>query len=160
MGSNLDMKKVLLLTALVAASSAVAEETTVKAVIEDRYSVVFMDEPYTKHECVMVDVPVYGTVTRQGDPAGGALLGMILGGLVGKGVTGKDNGAAAGAVMGGIIGADKGGKNKTERVITGYQKERRCDEITYWKTVETTTYDYSTITFKQNGKEYSATFVK
>jgi uncharacterized protein YcfJ len=160
MGSNLDMKKVLLFTALVAASSAAAEETTVRAVIEDRYSVVFMDEPYTKHECVMVDVPVYGTVVRKGDPAGGALLGMILGGLAGKGLTGKDNGAAAGAVMGGLIGADKGAQNKTERVVTGWEKERRCDEITYWKTVETTSYDYSTITFTQDGQKYSATFVK
>jgi len=35
---------------------------------------------------------------------------MIIGGIIGKGVTGDDKGAAAGAVLGGVIGADKGGK--------------------------------------------------
>ena len=34
------------------------------------------------------------------------IIGMIVGGILGKGITGKDNGAAAGAVMGGVIAAD------------------------------------------------------
>ncbi len=51
---------------------------------------------------------------------------MIIGGLLGKGVTGDDGGAAAGAVLGGIIAADN---NNGRRVITGYQIQRQCNEV-------------------------------
>ena len=76
--------------------------------------------------CQNVEVPIYGTVTRQGGGASGGhiLGGMIIGGLLGKRATGKDNGAATGAVLGGIIAADKANKPKTETVITGYNTER------------------------------------
>ena len=48
--------------------------------------------------------------------------GMILGGILGKGVTGKDNGAVAGAVLGGVTLADN---KKTKQVITGYLTQRQ-----------------------------------
>ena len=102
------MKTLTLITALVAATPAVADKVT--ANVTDRFKTVYEDVPYTKNECVLVDKPIYGTTVKEGDAAGGALLGMILGGLVGKGVSGDDGGAAAGAVIGGLIGADKGSK--------------------------------------------------
>ena len=114
------MKHLILITALAAASPAVAE--TIKAQVEDRYTNISVSEPYTKQDCVMVDVPVYGNVTTSGNAAEGALLGMILGGLIGKGVTGDDGGAAAGAVFGGIVGADKGSQPKTSKRVTGYRQ--------------------------------------
>jgi uncharacterized protein YcfJ len=52
---------------------------------------------------------------------------MIIGGILGKGVSGNDNGAAAGAVIGGLIGADKGA-NTSKRVVTGYRQEQRCEQ--------------------------------
>ena len=73
--------------------------------------------------CQDVEVPVYGTVQSGGASGGDVLTGMIIGGLLGKGVTGKDNGAAAGAVIGGIISADN---KRSKQVITGYRLERQC----------------------------------
>lgn len=152
------MKYLTLITALVAATPAVAE--TVKAEVSHQYVTVFESVPYTRKECVMVDVPVYGTVEKKGNAAEGAFLGMILGGLAGKGITGDDGGAAAGAVMGGIIGADQASKPKPNTEIIGYRSERQCDQVTYYKDVEREVYDYSIITWKQNGQTYTTTFYK
>jgi len=152
------MKSILLITALAVASPAVAE--TVKAKVEDRYKNITVSEPFTSQECVMVNVPVYGNVTTQGDAAGGALMGMIIGGLLGKGVTGDDSGAAAGAVFGGLVGADKGAKSKTSQQVTGYRQERQCTEVTHYKKVTKTVYDYSIITWTQNSINYRTRFNK
>lgn len=86
--------------------------------------------PVTVQDCRNVEVPVYGTA--QGSATGGdVLMGMIVGGLLGKGISGNDNGAAAGAVMGGVIAADKGGKRQ---VVTGYRTERQCSNQTVYET--------------------------
>jgi uncharacterized protein YcfJ len=71
---------------------------------------------------------------------------MIIGGLLGKGVTGKDNGAAAGAVLGGIIAAEN---NNGRRVVTGYRVERQCTEVMMRE--ETSSVKDYRITFEWNG---------
>ena len=154
------MKSILISAALVVATPAMAETT--RATIEDVFATVVESTPYTRQVCQNVEVPIYGTVTRQGGGASGGdiLGGMILGGLLGKGVSGKDNGAAAGAVLGGIIAADKANKPRTETVITGYKNERQCQNVTEYKDVNKKVYDYSIITWTVNGKEYSGHFVK
>ena len=153
------MKQIVLATAIVA-TPAMAETT--RATIEDVFATVVERTPYTRQVCQNVEVPIYGTVTRQGSGASGGdvLGGMILGGLLGKGVTGKDDGAAAGAVLGGIIAADKANKPKTETVITGYKTERQCENITEYKDVNKKVYDYSVITWTVDGVTYQSTFVK
>ena len=151
--------KTILVVAVLAATTAAAEQT--KATIEDIYATVVESTPYTQQVCQNVEVPIYGTVTRQGSANGGDVLtGMIIGGLLGKGATGKDNGAAAGAVIGGIIAADKANKPKTETVITGYKTERHCENVTEYKNVNKKVYDYSVITWTVDGKRYQTTFVK
>jgi hypothetical protein len=154
------MKSILISAALVVATPAMAETT--RATIEDVFATVVESTPYTRQVCQNVEVPIYGTVTRQGGGASGGdiLGGMILGGLLGKGVSGEDKGAAAGAVLGGIIAADKANKPRTETVITGYKTERQCENITEYKDINKKVYDYSIITWTVNGKEYSGTFVK
>ena len=154
------MKSILISAALVVVTPAMAETT--RATIEDVFATVVESTPYTRQVCQNVEVPIYGTVTRQGGGASGGdiLGGMILGGLLGKGVTGKDDGAAAGAVLGGIIAADKANKPRTETVITGYKNERQCQNVTEYKDVNKKVYDYSFITWTVNGKEYSGHFVK
>jgi len=87
---------------------------------EPIYTNVQQRNPY--QECYTVDVPIYGNVGG-GASAGDVLGGMIIGGLLGKGATGKDNGAAAGAVIGGMIAADK----KQQQGIVGYKQENRCE---------------------------------
>lgn len=153
------MKSLVLVTALVAASPAMAQDK-VQATVIDHYKVEVQSEPYTKNKCVMVDVPVYGTNQRQGNAAEGALLGMIIGGVLGKGVSGNDDGAAAGAVIGGLIGADKGAKPKSERVVTGYKKEQRCENVVHYRDVEKTVYSHSIVKFEVDGFLYEVPFYK
>ena len=72
--------------------------------VENLTRVVSVEKP--RRSCYTVDVPVYGNVGG-GASGGDVLTGMIIGGLLGKGVSGNDKGAAAGAVLGGVISADK-----------------------------------------------------
>ena len=146
------------MVAFMATSAKANNSTPINGTIQDYYKVVQDSEPYTKKECVNVNVPVYGNVRTEGDAAGGALLGMILGGLVGKGVTGDDKGAAAGAIFGGLV--DKGAQPKNGQAVTGYRTENRCDYVTYYRTIERTEYDYSIINWKIDGITYTTEFVK
>jgi uncharacterized protein YcfJ len=150
----------MVLTAVVATKASAENSTPIKGTVMDYYSVVQDSEPYTKKECVNVNVPVYGTVQKQGNAAEGALLGMILGGLVGKGVTGDDKGAAAGAIFGGLVGADKGAKPKPGQGVTGWRVENRCDYVTYYRQIERTEYSYSIINWEIDGITYTTEFVK
>ena len=122
------MKKLLATAALIVTALPAAAETRYATItnVQPNYQTVYMNVPKT--QCQNVEVPIYGTVTRQGNAGEGALAGMIIGGILGKGVTGKDDGAAAGAVIGGIIGADRAG-TRQEQVITGYETQRQCSEV-------------------------------
>jgi uncharacterized protein YcfJ len=124
--------KTLVVFALLFATSASAE--TVRATIKDHY------------EWQDVSTPITQTYCKQKSGGQGALEGMIIGGLLGKGITGDDQGAIGGAVIGGVIGADKAG--------------RKCWEETTYQTETTQVYSYSTITFTQDGQTYSFDFNK
>ena len=123
------MKKLLLSVLFITSTVSIANaevyvrNATITSV-NPIYEKVFVEEPTT--HCEDIKNPIYGTRQKEGNAAGGALLGMIIGGAVGKGLTGKDNGAAVGAVMGGLIGAEQGSKSKNENFIIGYETERRC----------------------------------
>jgi|TARA_B110000858_G_C17802609_1_gene476105 uncharacterized protein YcfJ len=99
--------------------------------IDPVYTNVSQNQP--KQVCNNVEVPIYGR-TGGGDAGGGALLGMILGGLGGKAVTGKDKGAAVGAVIGGIVGANNA--QQGQRIVTGYRNERQCITQNSYHTVQ------------------------
>tara|TARA_Y100000385_G_C12681773_1_gene462443 strand:- start:81 stop:542 length:462 start_codon:yes stop_codon:yes gene_type:complete len=129
------------------------------AKVRDVYIDIEQSTPLQERRCRKVEVPVYERQQTEGDAAGGALLGMILGGVIGKGVTGDDGGAAAGAVMGGLIGADKGSK-QGKNVIVGYKESTHCDYVTTWKTSTVTEYSHSEVTFKTDGKVYTLRFLK
>jgi uncharacterized protein YcfJ len=146
------MKKLLITTAVLfaTATSAFATEYARITKIQPRYQTSYQNVPTT--QCQDVEVPIYGTVQGGGATGGDVLTGMIIGGLLGKGVTGKDDGAAAGAVLGGVIAADKGNQNR--RVITGYTTERQCSEVMVRQEVNQIK-DYR-ITFEWNGVYGSA----
>jgi len=149
------MKYFLIPIFIATASSAYAD--SIRADIEDHYTYISKNIPTTKLECREVKVPVYSN-TQKGNAAEGALLGMIIGGIGGKAITGNNDGAAAGAVIGGIIGADQAQQNS--RVATGYRLENKCEEITYYTETKEKVYDYSTISFKVNGERYTLRFIK
>ena len=131
-------------------TSAVAET------VQDHYKTITNRVPYTEQVCNWVDVPIYGH-TGGGASAGDLLGGMIIGGLLGKGATGKDNGAAAGAVIGGMIAADK---NKGKESIIGYKQERQCTDYTRYNEQQQQVYSHSTVTFMSDGKTYTLSFKK
>ena len=146
----------VLVTALAAPTITMADTPT-KVRVVDYNKTIVSSVPSTQEVCENVKVPIYSSVTTQGDAGGGALIGMILGGLLGKGVTGDDGGAAAGAVLGGVIGADKG-QTRTEQRVVGYETERQCGTRTTYVNQERELYSHSIIHFRSGGREYALRF--
>jgi uncharacterized protein YcfJ len=146
--------KYLSIAAILFASVASAD-SSVKGNVVDYYNNVVVSTPHEKRLCEEYQVPIYG---QQGSVDGGdVLMGMIIGGLMGKGLTGQDNGAAAGAVFGGVIAADKGSK---KTVIQGYKTETKCrTEVRYSDRTERR-YTHSIVTFRYEGRDISVQFQK
>jgi len=148
------MRHILLsvVATLLFASTAFANAFTATGKVE-RIQPVYtkINQQQPQQVCQNVEVPVYGTVQGNGANGGDVLAGMIIGGILGKGATGKDNGAAAGAVIGGIIAAENG--KKGERVITGYRTETQCSTQYVNQTVSVVNeYD---ITYNVNGNRFT-----
>jgi uncharacterized protein YcfJ len=147
------MKNLIATTVILSAMATSAVADTVRARIthiEPRYQTV--TEYQTQRQCHNVEVPIYGTVQGNGATGGDVLAGMIIGGILGKGITGDDNGAAAGAVMGGVIAADRNNGNR--QVVTGYRTERQCSEVAV--PVQSNQLRDYLIRFEWNGIEGSA----
>lgn len=147
------MKNIILgvIATLLFASTAFANSFTANGKVENIQPVYTKINQQTPQQvCRNVEVPVYGTVRGKGANGGDVLAGMIIGGLLGKGATGKDNGAAAGAVIGGIIAAENG---KDKQVITGYRTETQCTTEYVRQTVNVVNeYD---ITYNVNGNRFT-----
>lgn len=123
------MKKLLATVALIGIASTAHAETRYANItrVEPNYHTVYQNIPLT--QCQNVEVPVYGTVQGNGNAGEGALLGMIIGGVIGDAVSGgKGDATAGGAIIGGIIGADRA-QNGSRQVVTGYRVERQCAEV-------------------------------
>jgi uncharacterized protein YcfJ len=153
------MKRIILAAAVLAAEPAIADEVT-NIKVYDHNKTIVREVPVNEYRCKDVRKPVYGTVQKQGNAAEGALLGMIIGGIAGKGLSGNDDGAAAGAVIGGLIGADNGAKPKTRQEVIGYEIVEKCNEVTTYQTEYVDVYSHSTIRFYLNGKRYVLEFDK
>ena len=72
-----------------------------------------------ENKCQNIQVPIYDT-----NAVDDALAGAVIGGILGKVATKKDQGAAAGAVIGGIIGAES-----SKKKIKGYRTEQKCEQV-------------------------------
>jgi len=149
----------ILLTPIIVMGSVTAAVANPDNVhVTDRYTEISESVPYTRTECVIVDVPIYGRTYEEGNAAEGALLGMIIGGLAGKGISDSDSGAAAGAIFGGIVGADRGSRPRVSQGIVGYESKESCTDVTYYENVQRTVYSHSVITFEYDGTFYSLPF--
>jgi len=143
-----------LIAGLLAITTPAIADTS--ASIQDHFKTVIEQTPYRVEVCKDVQTPIYGNVGG-GASAGDVLGGMIIGGLIGKGVTNKDNGAAAGAVIGGMIAADK---NQSKQGVTGYRTERQCSIETRYEETAREVYSHSTVTFYHNGRKQTLRFNK
>lgn len=142
------MKK-LLLVSLIVSPLAFASEPRV----QHHYKDVTRSIPY--QECHMVDVPIYGNISSGRSASRGDVLeGMIIGGLLGKGLTGDDKGAAFGAVIGGMESTTK----YNERGIVGYNQRQKC--VTRYNHQTHNVYSHSTATFNADGRPYTVRFQK
>lgn len=154
----MNLKPFVLVAALATASQAMANETATDVAIFHHTKTIVVKEPINVRECRDVKVPIYETRTTHGDAGGGALMGMILGGLLGKGATGNDDGAVVGAVLGGIVGADQGSRPSSHSEIVGYSYEEQCTIGVSTRDEYTEVYSHSTIRFHVNGERYVVDF--
>jgi len=135
------MKSIHLVTAaLIAVSTPAFSNEVVKDVkVFDHTKVITKYIPTTTYVCNDIKKPVYANVQKQGDAAGSALLGMILGGL---------------------IGADKGSQNRTSKEIVGYEIVEQCKDVVRNQEQNVEVYSHSTIRFFLNGERYVLDFVR
>jgi len=147
-------------TAIALASPAFAEGKLTDIKVFDHIKTMRVSTQTTQRVCQNMDVPIYGTTTRQGNASGGALIGMLLGAAGGKAVTGDDKGAAIGAIMGGLVGADKGAQPKQSQTIVGYKQELVCNDVTSVSNELVEVYSHSTIRFYIDGRRYVLKFQK
>jgi len=122
-----------------------AGNVNVKGVhIHDTYKNVINRQPYTVEVCYDKQV--------SGDKTGDTLGAAILGGILGKALTGNDDGAALGALFGGLVGHNE--SNATGGTQTFCQVETR------YKDTNRRIYSHSTIVFIHEGTEYKVRFQK
>lgn len=127
-----------------------AQEIT--AVTQDHF--VQETKAYPVQNCFEVEIPIYGRVDG-GSNAADILGGAFIGGLLGKGITGENEGAAAGAFIGGLLGNEHSNQNMA---IIGYRPESRCN--TEYESYDITVYSHSTITFTDNDTEFTLRYHK
>lgn len=80
---------------------------------------------YPVDECGYVNEPVYGLVNRPTSD-GEVLLGAVLGGALGKGLTDNNGVAVFGAVLGGSIAHQN---RVTERAVIGANRVYKCQTV-------------------------------
>lgn len=143
------------IAASVATPTFAKDSSSTDARVTDHYRTIVRQIPNNEKVCTTVDVPIYGQsqMNTEGAIIGG-LLGGVLGNQIGKG-GGKDAATGVGAITGAIIGG-KGGQQQ----IVGYRQETQCRIETTFSTKEESVYDYSTVTFVDNGRKYVVRFNK
>ena len=82
-------------------------------------------QPTTRRVCHDVKIPIYRGASDE-DRLGNTVAGAVIGGILGKAVTGDNGGATVGAVVGGVVGS-----NKNKRHVAGYRTEERCKTETF-----------------------------
>ena len=99
MNGNKMIKSILVGAALVAVSTvAHANERAYDVKVFDHTKRVVVSSGGGGTQCDNIEVPIYEYRNKNSN-SGDVLGGMIIGGLIGKGITKKDNGAAVGAVI-------------------------------------------------------------
>ena len=108
------------------------------------YEDVIISEPTKVKKCHFIEVPVYSNTPALPPSGEEVVTGMLLGGLVGKAVTGNDKVALGGAVIGGAITATP---RKGKRILLGHTKKETCSIKNTFKWVTKKEYSHSLIKY-------------
>lgn len=146
-GHKMKSLTTFIVSCMLFATPALADN--VSARVQDHYKTVIEQEPYRVEVCKDVNIPIQGGMNTEGAIIGG-LIGGVIGNQIGKG-GGRDAATGIGAMTGAIIG---GGNNKPQ----GYRTERQCSIETRYQEREREVYSHSTITFLENGRNYTLRF--
>ena len=146
------MKYKILTIATMLALSTPALADSVKGDVQDHYKTVLDQKPYRVEVCKDVQVQNGSS----GTDTGGAIIGGLIGGVIGN-QFGKGGGKEAMTGIGAITGAIIGGESKAE---PSSRIERQCFTETRYEESTRSVYSHSTITFYENGKQYSLRFQK
>lgn len=141
------MRMLLVASCILAASPAFAD--SIRATVQDHYKTIIEQEPYRVEVCKDVNIPIQGGMNTEGAIIGG-IIGGVIGNQIGKG-GGRDAATGIGAMTGAIIG---GGNSQPQ----GYRTERQCSIETRYEEREREVYSHSTITFRENGRNYTLKF--
>lgn len=147
------MKAVIVTAALLVSPAAYAD--TVRGTIEDHFTTVVEQTPTVRQVCENIEVPIYG---RGQATTGDALAGAIIGGVIGN-QFGSGSGKDAMTVLGAIVGADVANKQGGRQVV-GWEQRTECSNQTHYVQTQRQVYSHSTITFRENGRNYTIRFQK
>ena len=148
------MKKLITIAGLATvlfAGAATASDPVRNATVQDYYKTINRQIPNVQTVCQQVQVPIGGGA-RTADTVFGAIIGGALGNQVGGG-SGKD----AATVLGAIVGADVA-RRQADRNSGGYTVQEQCRNVTNYTVQAETVYDYSVITFWQDGRQHRIRF--
>jgi len=121
-----NIKKIILgIAATIFLHTTAAAETVIAKVVQVQPVYQFVSVQVPKTECRLVQVPVYQNRKNNGASGSDVLAGIIVGGLLGQGITGNQDGAAIGAVIGGVVTAET---YHNSQHIVGYNTQQRCTQ--------------------------------
>ena len=143
----------VVMIAILYANIAKAEGTIVEGTVVDHYEkqIDFIED--SQEVCRLVKIPIYHKPHR---PTGAEILGgLVIGGALGKVISGDDKGALAGAVVGGLVTS-----SQQEPRIVGYSRKRVCEDKIFHRKEYRQEYSHSTISFTIDGVSYNRTFMK
>lgn len=143
--------KIILTTAILMLTATSAMADSVNGTVRDHFKTVIEQSPYRVEVCKDVQIPIQGGVDT-----GGAIVGGIIGGVIGN-QFGKGSGKDAMTGIGAMTGAIIGGQNGQPQ---GYRTERQCSIETRYEERQREVYSHSTITFRENGHNYTLRFEK
>lgn len=139
------MVAIVVSTGLTVFAGVASAQSNVRGVTNDVYKTVITQKPYSVEVC--------REVTTSGDKTGDALKGAIIGGVIGNNVTKNvEGGGTIGAIIGGMLG------HSNSDAVGGTTTQ--CSRETRYKEETKEVYSHSTITFWDNGKEYTVRFNK